>query len=138
MWNIANDDNTWAGIFAYNLLLYNGVTSYNEPIILPDLNKSRLANYEYEYLINITDPSYLKIHPNPAMGYIIVEYSLENHENAEIAINDLGGNSIITEKLLSRSNQIVIITDSWTAGVYIVALRMNGKNIESVKFTVTN
>jgi len=118
------------------LLALNHI-DYEEPIFLPDLLKSVAINSEYNELLSKADeaPGLIKVQPNPAKDYIIVEYELEQEAAAKIEINDITGDLKYSKNTLNRQDQISIDTRSWKAGVYITSLKINGKLVESVKFT---
>lgn len=78
----------------------------------------------------------LKATPNPTSEYVILEYKLETDGAATIHILDIRG---ITHQILdagNRHDQITLITRDWVPGIYIASLKVNGKLIESTKFTV--
>lgn len=134
--SIQNNDSTRAGVFARNLLLNIDVTDYNEPIILPDLYKTRLSIANYNILINSKAPTMIKIYPNPAQGYVIIEYGVEAISNSKIIIRNLSGNIITNISMNNLVDQEVVNTKNWTPGIYIATLEVNGKPFDSVKFTV--
>lgn len=119
-------------VFAFNL------TEYEEPVILPDLLKSAAATDEYNELLSkaVNAPGYIKVQPNPAKDYVIIEYELERETDAAIEINSITGNLKYSVKFANRHNQITVDTRNWNAGIYIVSLKINGKLIKSVKFTI--
>ncbi len=127
-----------AGVYARNILLALNHIDYEEPIFLPDLLKSAAINSEYNELLSKADeaPGLIKVQPNPAKDYIIVEYELEQEAAAKIEINDITGDLKYSKNTLNRQDQISIDTRSWKAGVYITSLKINGKLVESVKFTI--
>jgi hypothetical protein len=61
LWDIALADSSGAGVYARNLLVSLGETTYNEPIILPDIYKSTIAMEDYEKLLNSELPRFLKV-----------------------------------------------------------------------------
>jgi len=136
LWNMAMADSSKAGVYARNLLVVLGDTTYHEPIILPDLYKSTLAQASYEDLLNVQGPSLLNIFPNPASGYVILEYKLETEMSATISIHDMKGVRIKSVNTSGQQNQLTVITRDWLPGVYLVGLHVNGKLIASTKFTV--
>jgi hypothetical protein len=136
LWNMAMADSSKAGVYARNLLVALGDTTYHEPIILPDLYKSTQAQASYEDLLNVQGPSLLKVFPNPASGYVILEYKLESDAKASVTIMDLRGVTIESRSNSGQQDQLTLITREWNPGVYVASLIVEGKVIESVKFTV--
>jgi hypothetical protein len=129
-----------ASVYARNILLALNAIDYEEPIILPDMLKSSEAVVEYQELLNkaVEAPGYIKIQPNPAKDYIILKYDLEMESDAVIEMNNLSGKLMHTERLRNKTDEIVIDTRSWNTGVYIATLKIEGKMIESVKFTIVD
>ncbi len=129
-----------ASAYARNILLALNQMEYEEPILLPDMLKSAIAQEEYNTLINKANgaPGYLSIKPNPAKDYIIVEYKLVQETGASIDITDITGNLKTYLNVSNWQDQVIVNTQDWKPGIYIAALKINGKLIESVKFTITD
>ncbi|MBN1339245.1 MAG: T9SS type A sorting domain-containing protein, partial [Bacteroidales bacterium] len=129
-----------ASMYAKNILLALDQTEYQEPVILPDLLKSAIAQYEFDELISKASeaPGYISIRPNPAKDYIVVEYELEQEANTTILISDMKGNLKHSAAITNRQDQLTVDTRHWQAGIYIATLKIKGKLIESVKFTITD
>ncbi len=136
LWNMAMADSSKAGVYARNLLVALGDTAYHEPIILPDLYKSTQALANFDELLNVEGPSLLNVFPNPASGYVILEYKLESDAKASVTVSDLRGTTIETRNTTGRQDQLTMITRDWVPGVYVASLKVNGKLTESIKFTV--
>jgi hypothetical protein len=127
-----------ASIYARNILLALDQIEYEEPIILPDLLKSAEAMDEYNKLLSKANdaPGYIKVQPNPAKDYIIVKYELEQQANLTVEINDISGILKYSKNTTVKQDQHIVDTRNWNSGIYIVSLKINGKLIETVKFTV--
>lgn len=65
-------------------------------------------------------------------------YKLETETEGSIEIQDVTGKTIETIRTNSIQDQITVITKDWKPGVYIATLKIDGKSIESVKFTLVN
>ncbi|MBN2175052.1 MAG: T9SS type A sorting domain-containing protein, partial [Bacteroidales bacterium] len=132
--------NGMASVYARNVLLALDQMDYEEPILLPDILKSAIAQDEYNTLISKINeaPGYLRIKPNPAKDYVIVEYELEQETAASIEINDITGNLKNRLNAFNKQDEIMLNTQDWKPGIYIATLKINGKLIESVKFTITD
>jgi hypothetical protein len=65
-----------------------------------------------------------------------LEYKLESEAKAKITIKDLRGVTIETRNTTGQQDQLTMITRDWVPGVYVASLKVNGKLIESAKFTV--
>ena len=129
-----------ASAYARNILLALDQSDYEEPVLLPDILKAAIAQDEYNTLISKANeaPGYIRIKPNPAKDYIIVEYELEQETNASININDITGNLKIHLNFSNQQDQLTVNTQDWKPGIYIATLKINGKLVESVKFTITD
>jgi len=131
-------DNSSANVHALvrNLLIAIDTLTYQEPYIFPDLLKSSEAYDEYWKILNTEMLKYLKIYPNPAHDYIIIDYSFEYYKKSLIEITDINGIYIKTIEIKNETNQLVIDTRKWNSGLYIATLKSNQKFIESVKFSI--
>jgi len=121
-----------------NLLVAIDTLTYQEPYIFPDLLKSSEAYDDYLEIINTKQPACLKVHPNPAREYVIIEYMQEMEGAAYVYITDLNGKPVTGIQISNTHDQKVLDTRNWKAGIYIATLKINGKMIESVKFSITN
>jgi hypothetical protein len=135
-----NIENSGAGIvraYARNILLALNEIEYEEPILFPDLMKSSAIAKEYEDLMKTLDEHwYIRIFPNPANDYLIIEHKLDMEPgDAHIIIRDTKGNAVKQLAVTSKQNQQVFDTKQLNPGVYIVTLYDNNKEVESVKFT---
>ncbi len=130
--------NGMASVYARNILLALNQMEYGEPIILPDMMKSSEAMDEYKELLGkaADAPGYIKVQPNPAKDYIIIEYELEKEVVSVIEIHDISGNLKFLGNFTIRQDQCTVDTRKWKAGIYIATLKVNSKLIESVKFTI--
>jgi len=125
--------------FARNILLANGSVTYYEPILLPDELKS--AEGDIPVRTSVIGPAgYLKLFPNPARQYLIVEYNLKNlfNLNPEISLNIYSLNGMLKDKMIitRQQDQALIKTSTYDPGLYICILEIDGKKKESQKFTV--
>ena len=133
-------DNSTENIHASlkNLLVTIDTLTYQEPYIFPDLLKSSEAYDDYLEIINTNQPAFLKVHPNPAIDYVIIEYMQEMEGPGNVYITDLNGKPITGYHISNAYDQKVLDTRNWKAGIYIATLKINDKMIESVKFSITN
>jgi hypothetical protein len=70
--------------------------------------------------------SYVKIYPNPSVGFI----TIENNENATIRLFDMNGKLVLTRQLYSGENQVDI--SLLNNGMYIAKV-ISPKNIKTTK-----
>jgi hypothetical protein len=127
-----------ASMFALNMLIDLGEVEYYEPIEMPDYMKSTTVDGSFTSIINTAAPQSLKVMPNPAKDYIIVEYELELAGKGLVEICDVSGKPIHSVQVTNIKDQLTIDTRYWNKGIYIALLKINGKKKETVKFTVTD
>jgi len=129
--------NTVPGIYARNILIGLGELEYDEPIYFPDFTKST-AIKQFDWPQETKNESRLRLFPNPAGAYFIVEYELIEFEG-EIALEVIDLRGIVKEKknLKGKQNQFMVATNDYNQGIYIVKLLVNGLLIETVKITIT-
>jgi hypothetical protein len=81
----------------------------------------------------------LKVIPNPASDYVIIEYNLDDElQGATIEITDIGGKPVQTIQAVNTRDQVTLDTRNWKRSVYVAVLKINGKIKETVKFTITD
>ncbi len=134
--------NTYPGIYARNALIAIKEINYNEPYILPDPNKSAIAD-EFPGK-SPENKTYLKVYPNPANDYINVEYAIYGVDKTDrkkvilLLINDAGGKLIMKKELKSVKDKLVIPTGNMNTGIYFCNLIYNGRSEKTAKFTIIN
>lgn len=116
------------GSYARNILMDLGEYDYNEPILLPEEGlKSSSA-------IQITEPvlnSYpkIKVYPNPAKDYLIVEMLTGNVKGATIRLYDIDGRLLQTIAMEERTQQKLVLLKGFSKGVYLLNVVYDGKTI---------
>ena len=133
--SIANNYRTFPGVIAMNILISKGVIFYEEPVYFPDYYKS--SNATAENMNDYKEESILKVFPNPAGNYCIVEYDLSLFDGeATIDIIDAYGRRINSFKPQNIHTQNVISLTGYSSGIYFVKLTLNNSEKESVKLIV--
>lgn len=132
----AGDGN--AKVFARNINVNLGRSAYQEPYLLPNLNKSAQAQLQEDELMeHLDDFHYIQVFPNPAKDYIIIEYNLEQEsEQAFIQLTDLSGKVIYQENISGLKDQKHIDTRSYKAGNYMLSLISNQNVLETTKISI--
>lgn len=130
--------NGFAGVYARNALLALQVLAYDEPIILPDMMKSRAMAETFSRLLETRLPKNLGIFPIPARDYIVLEYVLDTESKGRIEFTDASGRSVHTLTVSGPVNQQIIDTRNWKPGWYIATLKIQTKTLESVKFIISD
>jgi len=122
-----------------NILIARGELNYHEPILLPDDLKSSKEKKRY-LTSKFTDKSYLKVFPNPAKQYVIVEYNLKekfsNKHEVLLILTNIKGSPVLVKKLIKRQDQELINTSGFISGTYICSLMVNGKTLDNKKLVV--
>lgn len=123
--------------YARNALLTLGELSYSEPVIVPDLLKSSQAETAYKELMASKAPPMIEVHPNPAKDFVIVGWTLDREQAAgSIAIRRITGELKSSFTLSTPADKQTIDTRGWSSGAYVITLTVNGKVMESAKFTL--
>jgi hypothetical protein len=135
LFNMAENYKTAPGALAMNILINKGEVIYNEPVYFPDYFKAITA--DDAGLTPSDKERLLKIFPNPAGDYCIIEYDLSQCYGEEnIAITDLYGRNLLSFNPENKHAQKIISLAGFSAGVYFVSLAENGIRKESVKLIV--
>ena len=126
-----------SSVYSRNILIDLDAMDYEEPIMLPDAYKSAEVLQEQEALKQtLAEHHYLKVFPNPAGDYLIIEHNLEmENESAYIEISNIKGEIIRQVQLTGKHNQLTVDIKMLEPGVYIAILFNDKKEIESVKYT---
>ena len=80
----------------------------------------------------------LKATMNHDSASVVLEYKLETEMPATISIHDMKGVRIKSVNTSRQQNQLTVITHNWMPGIYIASLKVNGRLVESTKFTILN
>jgi hypothetical protein len=126
------------GGYARNLLINAGQFDYSETCHLPVLDQTQ------SYIIN--DPEteaekkkcYLKVFPNPAWDYVIIEFNTEEFDSQGlIVMTDITGRIIQSLEVHNGHNQVIIEVGNLSKGVYNLTLFVNGNAVDTEKISVT-
>lgn len=127
--------NTTPGVHARNILIGLGELAYDEPVYFPDFNKA--APIWRRSKKKSSEPSSLKVFPNPAGHYFIAEFELHETVGSNmLVLTNLNGHNILVIDIRRKQDQIVIPTLGIKPGVYILQLINGSKVQESVKLTI--
>ena len=123
------------GAYARNILISLGKYNYDEPILLPEEGlKSSSA-------IQITEPvlkSYpkIKVYPNPAKDYVIIEILKGNIKGADIYLYDNLGKFIRNFSIPPREQFVILQLKGIEPGTYIISVQYDGSVIGSEKLNL--
>ena len=127
-----------AAVYARNALLALQVLTYNEPILLPDLLKSRAMETTYQTMLENLPTKSLNVFPLPARDFLIVEYVMDAEAKGRLEFTDDTGRLVHTMEVSGPVNQQIINTRDWKSGWYVASLKIQTKTMESVKFIITD
>ena len=124
-----------------NILSAVGQITYNEPVLLPSEFKEYKVNRSIK-TGKFIDHQHLKLFPNPARKYVIVEYNLKEKcvsgNEASLILTRMDGYLIFSKKVAKRQDQELIKLDGFLPGTYFCSLSINGKLLETKKFVITD
>ena len=119
-------NNNKANAFAHNLLMYYDTLTYVEPIQYPSFLKSSPV-----IPISAQKPAKenkLFVYPNPAKGYFIIRYELDNYyAEAMIQITDMAGRTVKFYTTEMVRDYLVVSTEGIKPGNYVIKLILNGR-----------
>jgi hypothetical protein len=120
-----------------NILLSKNMISYSEPFIFPDPNLKSTKNKKHNSILTITDNS-LKLYPNPALNYVIVDYSLEKSASRQnIRIVDMSGRKCYDQVIDRPRGFILMSITDLSDGIYILQICQNDKPVISKKLVIS-
>ena len=127
---------TTPGVYARNILISLGELDYQEPVYVPDFNKSAPINLPF-WSEEVHKENLMKLFPNPAGIYFIMEHDLREYDG-EITMQVISISGIVIESvaLQNKQNQTVITTRNYPSGIYIVQLLVDGLMMEADKITI--
>lgn len=127
-------DNYPTSIYANNLLKKYGYSDYSEPYILPSGNP---PSPFFEMPVVDIKGSSLRIYPQPANDYFIVDYFFETgFEQGELEITNLMGQKIASYPVKTPYGQKLIEVNEYLPGVYLVRLISNNSVITFKKIMI--
>ena len=123
---------TLPGTYARNLLINDSIIDYDEPVYFPDFLKT-IPFYPVNPDKSKTD-YIMKVFPNPAGNYFIVEYDLsESVEHSFFMVSDAMGKRCDLIYLENTHTQKIISTNEYSDGVYLLQLYL-GNNFRLPDF----
>lgn len=133
MQNIS-DNNIFCDEWLRNTLLTNGWINFSETYILPNETKSAIAEIPKQK--KSSNEAFLRVYPNPANDYIVIEYHTGKPGSSIIAISDIMGRPVKQLALQKQTDQLVYITKNLVSGLYRCSLINDGRIKSTVKFSV--
>jgi hypothetical protein len=134
---ISDANNGLPGIYARNILLAKGEITYREPIILPDTGLKQAKRTKFRGVKDSRKTQMISVFPNPAQDYFVVRIDrLENPISEVIKLYDGKGKMLQSYLFSGNQDQIVIPTNNFNTGVYLIVLDLDDKHQEIVKIAI--
>jgi hypothetical protein len=131
--NILSGSSGSLRMIAINQLLFMGDLNYNEPIVLPDENL-KSSKIKRVRTFDSNEDWCLKIYPNPANNYCILEFSRKSDIDASVQLIDINGKVLKNIELVKDSDLILINLNDIPTGIYLFRLNGQGVGHEVRKF----
>ncbi len=135
---IHQNSNGRAGALAQNILQTADTLTYKESYILPT-SGAKTGKIRRHRAARTFENDKLKVYPNPARDYVIVEYQLAGDADKAV-VKVIDNNGFIRKTILQENNQgfLVIDTRGLETGTYIAHIATNGKLLGVAKFVIIN
>jgi hypothetical protein len=126
-------------VLARNVLVNEGILDYSEPLIFDsELKSANIRKVYHKILIPNTTNGYLKVYPNPANDYLIVEYQLpENCSQSILKLTSVDGKLIKQFILNSARKEIIVPTDGFPTQL-IISILSGDELIGNKKVIISN
>ena len=137
LYNIHQNSNGRAGAWAMNILRTVDTLSYKENYLLPTVgNKTGIVKRKRPDN-KVFESNKLKVYPNPAKDYVIVEYQLAGDADKAV-IKVIDNNGFIRQTIEPQNNHgfTVIDTRSLETGTYICHVSANDELVGVAKFII--
>ena len=136
--NITDNDHPLISAYARGMLVKGGHINYTEQLLLPASYKSSTVYNIYPSQIKKPETDYLKLFPNPAGNYVILDYDLiEIFVNCTVIITDMNGKMVDSFMLKDKQNQIILNLKNKPNGIYIFNLYAGNELLETEKLTIS-
>jgi C1A family cysteine protease len=129
---LANDYGSLSA-HARGMLVKGGFYDYIEKVPCPaHLKATREYTASTDKSTTENAKDYLRVFPNPAGDYAMIEYILNDQHNVGIIeLSKIDGTLLRTEEIKSGTNQMILDLKDLPNGMYIVSLKSNTRNIQS-------
>jgi hypothetical protein len=125
-------------IFARNILLAHNLIEHQPQYLLPEDTKS--AKVKHSSSQSPTKDEALKLFPNPAREYVIVDFDLGNMKATDgtgmLSVIALDGKLIESMPLTKTKDQIVFPLQGYKPGTYVFTLYFGNKMLESKRLII--
>ena len=122
---------------ARSIMVAHNMLEYDEPYLVPDLNKSIEVN-KPNLKPNVFEAASLKVYPNPANEFVTIEYNTgADVSQAVIEVIDESGRRIYNKNLGRQFDQLILDTRNFKPGNYIVRLVSGSKYIGNANVIIS-
>jgi hypothetical protein len=134
--NLMNSSTGSLSGYARNVLLALGEIAYTEPYIFPQ-GSVKSSKIHHKSTSESKNTNLLKVYPNPARDYFIIEYSMNiKPDNASVVLYDAMGKIIRSMKINNTFDWLVVPSGDIPSGNYIGILKNSDKLLGTVKFVI--
>ncbi len=115
--------------------MYLDKYAYIPPIILPDTSMKSSRAFDIQKPVK-KSYSGIKLYPNPAYNYVVVELLKGNVTGAKVEIIDNNGKQVFSMELPAKTQQIVLPLKTLSKGLYLVKIEYEGTIVGTEKLTI--
>ena len=131
---------THPGCYARNLLHFLDSLEVGPYYLLPGGQLKEAEQGEFHDVVS-TDAGkpFVKIYPNPAHNYFIVEFRLKEQSSIKsISIYSTSGQLVFNSTLIAKENHTLVNTSSWPGGIYYIKCSSDNGFVHADKIVVAN
>lgn len=133
---IAQSDTDFPGALARDILISQGLTDYQEPV----LTSSGLKSGKRYHPSRTSDVSgaLLKIYPNPCRSYTTIEYNIKatGYQTLLLSLLNFENKIMLTSQLTKPSGTFILPLKGLSPGIYLLRLERDGKSLGTQKLVV--
>lgn len=135
---VMDSGNLPTALYARNILLAHGIVDHQPAYLLPDGAKSGQPEPIRGQSPQPEDA--LKLQPNPAREYVIVDFDISRHRATEgsavLKLIDMNGKLIESLTLTKQKDQLVFPLKGFKPGSYVFTLYYNNQLLESKRLII--
>jgi hypothetical protein len=115
-------------------VLNGSMLTYHEPVYFPNATAQRKKN---SVATNTIMQNKIVLFPNPTKNYATVSYTLQTPPNdAYLEVIDASGRIAFSKQLTNEQDDLVLNTEKYNAGVYMVRISVNKVTLATQKLTI--
>jgi len=126
------------GCLAKNALHFLGILESGPYYILPGEQLKSIENkYKTQFVFTSFLTPYIRLYPNPAKNYLIVEYNVSDiSEEGLLKIYTATGTMQFTKQLKGNQHDLIINTKDWLDGIYFFNFTSSSEYKQSGKVII--